>query len=566
MADRDNSLAPSGSATRTVPTTIDVVVIGAGFAGLYAHHKFREIGLSAFGFEAAPEVGGTWFWNRYPGARCDVESLDYSYSFSQELLDEWRWSERFATQPEILSYANHVADRFDLRREIAFDTRVIAATFDEAANRWVVRTDRGDEIRSRYLVTAVGSLSLPKAPEIAGLEDFQGRWVQTGAWPREPVDVAGKRVAVIGTGSSGIQSIPILAEQAAHLTVFQRTPNYSVPAHNGPVDPDYEAEVRADYAEHHRQNRRSKGGVPSRIATGLSAMAVSEEERRAGFEKAWQFGTFSLQGVFNDTTTNLESNAAAAAFVHDKIRAVVKDPAIAEKLIPRSYPFGTKRLCLDTNFYATFNRDDVELVDIRQTPIERITKGGIKTSEREYPFDLIVFATGFDAVTGPLLALNLKGVGGRTLRDVWKDGPQSYLGLLISGFPNLFTVNGPSSPSVLTNMLQSIEHHIDWIVECIGHMEKDGLARVEADEAAQVAWAYEVAKIADSTLFTKADSWYMGANVPGKPRVFMAYIGGFDRYVDRCEAIVQDGYTGLRFTPSGGTTSRQDRAVPAGAR
>ena len=537
----------STGSERAVSSAVDVVVIGAGFAGLYAHYRFREIGLKAFGFEAADDVGGTWYWNRYPGARCDVESLDYAYSFSPELLDEWRWSERFATQPEILQYATHVADRFDLRREIAFGTRVTSADFDEATNQWIVRTDRGDEVRCHYLMTAVGSLSLPKAPGIAGLENYKGRWVQTGAWPHEPVDVTGKRVAVIGTGSSGIQSIPILAEQAAHLTVFQRTPNFSVPAHNGAVDPDYEASVRADYVEHHKRNRRTKGGVPPRINTGLPAMSVSEEERRAKFEEAWGFGTFSLQSVFSDISSNPDSNAAAAAFVHEKIRDVVKDPATAEKLMPKSFPFGTKRLCLDTDYYATFNRDNVDLVDIRETPIERITEAGIQTTEKQYPFDLIVFATGFDAVTGPLIALNVTGTNGQTLKDIWADGPQSYLGLMIAGFPNLFTVNGPSSPSVLTNMLQSIEHHVDWIVDCIDHMEKQGLTRVEADADAQLAWAHEVAELASKTLYTKANSWYMGANVPGKPRVFLMYIGGLDRYVERVEAIVREGYAGFTF-------------------
>ena len=535
---------------RNVPSAIDVAVIGAGFAGLYAHYKFREMGLTAFGFEAASDVGGTWFWNRYPGARCDVESLDYSYSFSPELLAEWQWSERFATQSEILQYANHVADRFDLRRDYAFNTRVVDCTFDEAANQWVVRTDRGDEMRARYLLSAVGSLSLPKAPEIAGLEDYAGRWVQTGSWPHEPVDVAGKRVAVIGTGSSGIQSIPLLAQEAAQVTVFQRTPNFSVPAHNGPIDPVYEAEVRADYVEHHKRNRMTKGGVPPRINTGKSAMEVSEEERRARFEQAWQFGTFALQSVFNDISSNPESNAAATAFVHDKIRGMVNDPALAEKLLPKTFPFGTKRLCLDTDYYAAFNRDNVDLVDISVEPIERITKAGIKTSVREYRFDLIVFATGFDAVTGPLFALGITGTNGVTLKDAWKDGPQSYLGLMVTGFPNLFTVNGPSSPSVLANMLQTIEHHVDWISDCIGQMEKNHLVRIEADEAAQVAWAHEVANMAEKTLYPKANSWYMGANVPGKPRVFLMFIGGLDRYVERCDRIVSEGYTGITFTPA----------------
>jgi cyclohexanone monooxygenase len=539
-------------AERNIPAVVDVVVIGAGFAGLYAHHKFRGQGLTAFGFEAAPQVGGTWFWNCYPGARCDVESLDYIYSFSPELLEEWQWSERFATQPEILRYVNHVADRFDLRREIAFGTRVIASTFDEAACQWVVQTDHGDAVRCRFLLAAVGGLSLPKAPEISGLEQFAGRWVQTSAWPREPVDYAGKRVAVIGTGSSGIQSIPVLAEQAAQLTVFQRTANYSVPAYNGPADPDYEAKVRADYPAHCRMARMTRGGVPPRINTGLSAMEVSADERRAKFDEAWKFGGFTLQSVFRDILSNAEANAAVAEFVQEKIRSVVTDPALTEKLIPRHNPFGTKRLCLDTNYYQTFNRDNVTLVDIRETPIECITGAGIKTSEQEYPFDLIVFATGFDAVTGPLLALGITGTGGVTLKDAWKDGPQSYLGLMVSGFPNLFTVNGPSSPGVLANMLQAIEHHIDLIAGCIATMEKDGIVRVDADKAAQVAWAHEVAGLAETTLFTKANSWYMGANVPGKPRVFLMYVGGLDNYVRRCETIVSHGYTGFNFSNASG--------------
>ena len=535
------------------PTLVDAVVIGAGFAGLYAHYKLRGIGCTVFGVEAAPEVGGTWFWNRYPGARCDVESLDYTYSFSPELLDQWRWSERFATQPEILRYINHVADRFDLRRDIGFDTRVTAATFDEAANQWVVDTDRGDTVRCRYLIAAVGCLSLPKLPEIAGIEDYEGRWVQTGAWPHEPVEIAGKRVAVIGTGSSGIQSIPLLAQEAAHLTVFQRTANYSVPAHNGPVDPDYEAQVRTDYSAHCQANRKTKGGVPSRIDSGVSAMAVCDQERQAKYEQAWGFGTFSLQSVFNDTTRNPEANALAAAFVHDKIRSIVNDPEIAERLIPRGYPFGTKRLCLDTGYYATFNRSNVELVDIRATPIERITRTGVQTTDREYPVDLLVFATGFDAMTGPLLTLNIRGAGGQSLNDAWKDGPFSYLGLAIAGFPNLFTVNGPSSPSVLANMLPTIEHHVDWIVECISYAKRKGFDRVEADEGAQKEWAHEVARIAAMTLYPQGNSWYIGANVPGKPRVFMAYIGGFDRYVARCEEIADSGYTGFRFSAVGST-------------
>ena len=547
MIARHTDTADAAKIGRNVPTRVDVVIVGAGFAGLYAQYKIRELGLSAFGFETASEIGGTWYWNRYPGARCDVESLDYSYSFSPDVLHEWKWRERFATQPEILQYANFVADKYDLRRDYAFETKVIAADFDKAANQWVVKSDRGDEVRCRFLLLAVGGLSLPKAPEIDGLKDFQGRWVQTGCWPHEPINVTGQRVAVIGTGSSGIQCIPLLAEQAALLTVFQRTPNFSVPAHNGPLDAEYEAEVRADYVEHHKRNRMTKGGVPPRINTGVSAMSVSEGERQAKFEQAWGFGTFALQSVFNDISSNPDSNAKAAAFVHEKIKGIVNDPEVAEKLLPKTFPFGTKRLCLDTGYYATFNRDNVSLVDIRETPIERITKAGIMTTDAEYPFDLIVFATGFDAVTGPLFALSLTGVGGVTLKEAWKDGPQSYLGLMVSGFPNLFTVNGPSSPSALTNMLQAIEHHVDWIVDCIAFAETNGFAGVDADEEAQIAWAHEVANMADKTLYTKANSWYMGANVPGKPRVFLMYIGGLDNYVNRCDQIVQGGYIGFNF-------------------
>jgi cyclohexanone monooxygenase len=530
------------------PASVDVVIVGAGLAGLYAHHRFRKLGLSLFGFEAAPDVGGTWFWNRYPGARCDVESLDYCYSFSEELLHEWRWSERFATQPEILRYVNHVADRFDLRRDIAFDTRVTAARFDEAENLWSVESEHGDVVRCRFLVTTVGCLSVPKTPEFEGLEDFEGRWVLTGAWPRDPVDYAGKRVAVIGTGSSGMQSIPVIAEAAAQLTVFQRTPNYSVPAHNGPTDPEHEKAVRADYAAYRRRLKSTRAGMRSPLNTDRSALEVTDAERRAKYEEAWRFGGFSLQSVFSDTSSNLEANALAAEFVREKLRNVVKDPEVAERLSPRDYPLGAKRLVLDTDYWATFNRPNVELVDVRANLIERITAKGVKAGGKEYPADLIVFATGFDAVTGPLLAMNIEGAGGLKLKDAWGHGPHAYLGLMMSGFPNLFTVNGPGSPSVLTNMIASIEHHVDWIAEAIAHMQARGLERMEPDPEAEAAWAEEVRQVADLTLYPRANSWYMGANVPGKPRVFLAYVGGFDVYQARCQQIVAEDYKGFRFS------------------
>ena len=533
-----------------IPNTVDALVIGAGFAGLYAHHRFRGMGLSIFGFEAAPEVGGTWFWNRYPGARCDIESLDYSYSFSAELLEEWKWSERFATQPEILRYINHVADKFDLRRDIAFNTRVTGCRYDQAGNLWTVETEHGDIIRCTYLVTTTGCLSAPKPPEFEGLEDFEGRWVRTSTWPRDPVEIAGKRVAVIGTGSSGIQSIPEIAREAAHLTVFQRTPNYTIPARNAAIDPGWEAKVREDYVEHHRRNRETKGGVQSRLATGLSVFEVKEAERLAAYEHAWQFGSAGIQAVYSDLLSNPEANETIADFVQGKIHEIVKNPQVAERLTPSDHPFATKRLCLDTDYYETFNRPNVELVDMRATPIERITTRGVKTSDKEYPFDLIVFATGFDAMTGPLLALNIQGVDGILLKDAWKEGPSSYLGLMLAGFPNLFTVNGPGSPSVLANMIPTIEHHVDWIADCISYLRGHNMASIEATPEAQAAWADTVRDVANMTLFPRAKSWYMGDNVPGKPRVFLAYVGGLSTYINRCSEIVSAGYAGFHLTPA----------------
>jgi len=525
----------------------DVIVIGAGLGGLYAHHRLRRLGLKIVGFEAAPEVGGTWYWNRYPGARCDVESLEYSYGFSEDLVAAWRWSERFATQPEILSYVNFVADRFDLRRDITFGVRVVRAAYDEAERLWAVFTDDGREVRSRFLITTVGCLSLPKTPEFPGLEDFGGRWVQTAAWPQDGVELRGKRVAVIGTGSSGMQSIPCIAREAAQILVFQRTANFSVPANNGPIDPEHEAGVLADPGTYRAHLKTTKSGQRAPLRTSLSALEASEDRRREMLEAAWNYGAFSILSVFRDTLSNPEANRLVADFVREKIRAVVKDPDIAERLCPGDYPIGAKRLVLDTHYWATFNRTNVELVDVRAAPIERITPAGIKTANKEYPVDLIVFATGFDAITGPLLALNLEGAGGVTLADAWRDGPVSYLGLTIPGFPNLFTVNGPGSPSVLVNMILAIEHHVDLIADCIRQMMERGCHRVEAEPAAAEAWAAEVRALADRTLMPAADSWYVGANVPGKPRVFLAYVGGFDTYHARCEQIVAEGYRGLRF-------------------
>jgi cyclohexanone monooxygenase len=526
---------------------IDTVVVGAGFAGLYALHRLRGLGFSVRVLEAGDGVGGTWYWNRYPGARCDVESMDYSYSFSEELQQEWRWTERYASQPEILSYINHVADRFDLRRDVQLSTRVAAAVFDDVTNRWTIETDRGDRVTARFCIMATGCLSDAQVPDIAGRKTFAGRWYHTGRWPHERVDFSGQRVAVIGTGSSAIQSIPIIASQAAHLFVCQRTPNYSVPAHNGPLDREYERKVKASYAEFRRQARESRiGFVVERSEE--SALAVSAEARQREYDKRWGRGGLGFSATYADLLTDQAANDTAAAFFRDKIRGIVRDPAIAETLTPRDYPLGTKRLCVDTNYYATFNRDNVTLVDLRKTPIVAITPKGVRTSDRDYAVDSLVFATGFDAMTGALLKMDIRGRGGRTLAEKWAAGPRTYLGVAIAGFPNLFTITGPGSPSVLSNMIVSIEQHVDWIADCLAHLRARDHAAIEATVEAEEAWVAHVNDVGHMTLYPRAKSWYMGANVPGKPRIFMPYIGGVGIYREKCDAVAAAGYSGFRLS------------------
>ena len=531
---------------RTTNRDFDVAVVGAGFAGLYMLHRLRELGFSARLYEAGSNVGGTWFWNRYPGARCDVESLQYSYSFSDELQREWQWSERYATQPEILRYLNHVADRFDLRRDIQFETRVTAAWFDESTNRWTIQTDRGDTTSAQFCVQATGCLSIPKKPEYKGLETFQGRWFQTARWPDENVDFTGKRVAVIGTGSSGIQCIPMIARQAEHLFVFQRTPNFSMPARNRPLAGDVVGRWEANRAQLRQQARTSTFGML--IDQGLkSALEVSPEEREAEFERRWEEGGLCMYGAYADIFVNKESNDTAANFVHSKIRGIVRDPSIAEQLLPKGYPLGTKRLCVDTGYYETFNRENVTLVDVRATPIEEITSSGLRTSTTEYRVDSIVFATGFDAITGALCEIDIRGRAGVSLKEKWAAGPRTYLGIVISGFPNLFMVTGPGSPSVFSNMVVSIEQHVDWIADCLRYVREHGLTNIEASEEAENAWVAHVNQVSGYTLFPAANSWYVGANVPGKPRVFMPYIGGVGAYRQKCDEVASNGYEGFAF-------------------
>jgi len=523
---------------------LGAVVAGAGFAGLYMLHRLRGLGLATRVFEAGDGIGGTWYWNRYPGARCDVESMDYSYSFSDELQQDWRWSERYASQPEILKYIEHVADRFDLRRNIQLGTRVTSAVFDDATGRWMIETDRGDRVAARFCIMATGCLSDAQLPAIEGRETFGGRWYHTGRWPHEGVDFTGQRVGVIGTGSSAIQSIPIIARQATHLFVFQRTPNYSVPAHNAPLDADYERRVKATYAEFRRQARESRVGfVVER--SGDSALAVTPAEREGEYEKRWQRGGLGFSATYTDLLLDKAANDTAAEFFRAKIRAIVRDPAVAQALTPTDYPLGTKRLCVDTGYYATFNRDNVTLVDLRKTPIEAIIPRGVRTREAEYRVDSLVFATGFDAMTGALLNIDIRGRGGQTLREKWAAGPRTYLGLAMAGFPNLFTITGPGSPSVLSNMIVSIEQHVDWITECLEYMRAHGHHRIEATPEAEAAWVAHVNDVGNLTLYPLAKSWYTGANVAGKPRIFMPYIGGVGVYRQKCDEIAGKGYAGF---------------------
>lgn len=547
---------------RAAARDYDAIVIGAGFSGLYQLHRLRDdLGLSVRVLEAGGGVGGTWYWNRYPGARCDSESYYYSYSFSSDLEQEWDWTERYPEHSEIRRYLEHVAERFGLLRDIQFDTRVTGARFDAATNRWLVSTATGERFTAQFLITAVGCLSSANIPDIEGLETFRGRWYHTGRWPHEGVDFAGKRVGLIGTGSTGIQAAPAIAETAARLTVFQRTPNYSIPARNGPMTPDERRGIKENYSEIRQKSRTSTNGHPFDVSD-RPALDATPEERHAIYEAAWKAGGLRFRASFADLLFDKAANDTASEFIRAKIRETVKDPAVAEKLVPLDHPFATKRPPIDTDYFETFNRANVELVDIKGNPIETITPDGIRTRDRDYPLDAIVFATGFDAMTGALLAMDLRGVDGRTLDDAWAAGPRTYLGLQIQGFPNLFTITGPGSPSVLTNMPTSIEQHVDWITNCIRHLREHGLERIEATGEAVEEWGEHVNEAADATLMRSAESsWYLGANIPGKPRVFMPYAGGLARYASICDEVARDGYRGFALSASR-PVSQASRPMP----
>ena len=533
--------------TARIKPDFDVIAVGAGFAGLYLVHRMRGLGLSVKVLESGDDVGGTWYWNRYPGARCDIQSIDYSYSFDPELEAEWQWSERYATQPEILRYLEHVADKHDLRRDIQFQTRVESAKWDEESSLWHICSAVGEQFTCRFYVMASGCLSQPKAAEIAGTDLFRGEVYYTSSWPHAGVDFTGKRVAVIGTGSSGVQSIPLIAGQAQTLTVFQRTANYSIPAHNGPMPAEKLAQLEGDRSLYREAARWSSAGVPTEPSE-IGAMQVSAEERQRRYEEMWVAGELlGIGSTFADMLTNAESNETLCEFVRGKIRDTVDDPVTAELLCPKGHFIGTKRPCLDTNYYQTYNLSHVRLVDLCKHPISTITDSGIDTSDETFEFDAIVFATGFDAMTGAIVAVDIEGRDGQSLKDKWASGPQTYLGLMTVGFPNFFTITGPGSPSVLSNMTVSIEQHVEWISDCLGHLSSNDLDVIEPTKTAEAGWRQHVNDCADITLYPRADSWYMGANVPGKPRVFLPYVGGVDTYRGACDEVVSRDYLGFRL-------------------
>jgi cyclohexanone monooxygenase len=537
------------------PARFDAIVVGAGFAGLYMLHRLRESGYRVRVYEAGDGVGGTWYWNRYPGARCDAESLAYSYSFAPELDQEWEWSERYATQPEILRYAEHVADRFDLRRDIRFERRVTSAHYRETDDLWTVTTAAGDRACAPLCIMATGCLSVPHVPDLPGLDNFGGERYQASLWPHHEVDFTGKRVGIIGTGSSAIQAIPVIAEQAAHLTVFQRTPNFSVPARNYHLDPEFVAEFKRNYRTHRELARLGKisgfGGlrpVPVEQVPAVAASTdLSDAELEAILEDYWQEGGARFMGAVGDALQSEQTNQRVAEFVRAKIRSIVRDPEAADILSPTSHPIGTKRICVDSDYYETYNRDNVSLVDAKRWPITAITADSVVTASGEYPLDVLILATGFDAMTGALLRMDIRGCAGLRLEDAWQAGPRTYLGLAVAGFPNLFTITGPGSPSVLSNMMISIEQHVDWIIDCLRHMREHGHRRVEATPQAQDAWVAHVDEVANATLFPKGGSWYLGANVPGKPRQFMPYAAGVGVYREICDQVAADGYRGFAF-------------------
>ena len=526
---------------------LDVLIVGAGFAGMYMLYRLRKAGYVVKCLEKGKGVGGTWYWNRYPGARCDVESMEYSYSWSEELQQEWVWSERYSGQPEILRYAEHVAERFDLLKDIEFDSKVLAAHYQKTNSSWLVTTTEEEQIKCQFLIMATGCLSSTNSPKFEGLESFKGRLLHTGDWPHESVQFADQRVGIVGTGSSAIQAIPHIASECGHLTVFQRTPNFSIPARNKPLAENEMNQIKANYGEFRARNRQMPAALGARfMGSQQSALEVSKAQREVVFEQRWQYGGFSFLGAYNDLSLNKDANESAAEFVREKIAETVRDPKTAERLSPHNV-IGCKRLCLDTDYYETYNRSNVELVDINDETITCFTEQGIKTRVKEYAFDTVILATGFDAMTGTLMRVEIRGENGLSIKDKWQEGPKTYLGLMTAGFPNLFMISGPGSPSVLTNMIVSIEQHVEWITECLEYLREHDHASIKATFEAESDWVNYVNAIADLTLYPTCNSWYLGANIPGKPRIFMPHVG-FPNYVTRCEEIAQNQYEGFQLS------------------
>lgn len=526
---------------------VDAVILGAGFAGLYMLHQLKSKGFSTIVYETGDGVGGVWYWNRYPGARCDIESIYYNYTFSKELYEEWTWTSRFPEQEEILRYLNYVADRLKLRSNIQFNTRVKAAHFDEEQHKWLVHLNDGHQVLAKYFITGIGCLSAANVPKFQGLDQFSGKWYHTGHWPHDKVDFTGKRVGIIGTGSSGIQAIPVIAKEAKHLTVFQRTPQYTIPARNHLYDEDFIRQTKGNFENLKHAMRNSVSGTPFAY-NHPSAIEDSDHQRQKVFEEAWAQGGFAFASTYKDLLTNEQSNEKAAAFIRSKIRETVQDPTVAEKLCPK-YMYGTKRQVLDSDYFETYNRDNVLLVDVKESPILEITETGIQTASNHFELDIIIFATGYDGMTGPLFKIDIRGRNDVTLKDKWENGAsvQTYLGLATANFPNLFMITGPESPSVLVNMPIAIEQHVEWIAQCIDYLREHDIDVMETNEEAEQAWSKHCREIANETLYVKGDSWYTGANIAGKPRSFLIYLGGFDYYTKRCQEVAQNNYEGFQL-------------------
>jgi len=544
-------------------TDYDAVVIGAGFSGLYMLHRLREDGFTARVFEKGDGVGGAWYWSRYPGARCDSESIYYNYTFSEELYKEWTWTSRYPEQPEILRYLNFVADKLDLRKDIQFSTEITGAHYSEEHNKWRIYFTDGSSVTAKYLITGMGCISVnaTNIPNFKGIENFEGNWYHTGFWPHEGVDLKGKRVGVIGNGSSGVQTIPVVAVEAEHLYVFQRTPQYTTPAQNHPYDHEYIKQAKENFHEMRRMVHESMAGVPLQFGE-RSALEDTPEERREVYEKAWQKGGV-ISYVYRDLMSDEEANETVNEFIRSKIRETVKKPEVAEKLMP-TYFYATKRAVIDTNYYETFNRDNVTLVDVKNTPIEEITAKGVRTADgEEYELDILIFATGYDGMTGPLFKLDLRGKDGVLLKDKWDNGSQvrSYYGLATAGFPNMFMITGPQSPSVAGNMPIAIEQHVEWISDCLNYLREHDIKTIEANVTAEENWSEHCKDVVEKTLYAKSDSWYTGANIEGKPRSFNIYLGGYGPYNQMITEMALKGYEGFKLQPYSKNTVQNEQSM-----